>query len=220
MMTRGVCPVNNPFTFAAESQCGGQVLRGSNFLALVARLIVVGAPASLFAVSAHAADTVTIDVAATVAERCGIAAGELPRTIPDLDEATTLRFEFRLDCNTPFRLGVSTANGALVLDGVRAIGGNDDGFSRRKDYSVALDMNTDGDAIRTEDCAASALVSIAGNCRFYGREPGEGMSSGRRTAIRRDGAIVVKWNAGAYDTPRRAAGTYRDTITVVVGVRS
>lgn len=188
----------------------------------VAYFIAIFAGAAGFAGSAAAEDALSIEVTASVTERCGISSDSSSAiaATPDLDVATTLRFGFRLDCNAPFRIGVSSRNGALLLDAQSNSENGEDGFSRRKDYDVALDVATDGDPIRTEECAASALTSIGGGCDFYGRDPGEGTSSGQRTAIDRSGAVIVKWQGGGDQTPRRAAGIYRDTITVVVGVRS
>lgn len=188
--------------------------------------------ALIFAVSCAipqvmAEDTVRIDVTATIAEHCGISrdASSVDSIVPDLDKAQLLRFPFKIDCNTPFAIGVSSQNGALRrrennVDAMRDIDGQlSDGFSSEKAYSVSLVVATDGAQMLSENCTSRSLTGRGGKCEFYGREAGTGMSSGRRTAIRREGAMIVSW-VGGEDSVRRAAGTYQDTLTVVVGPRT
>lgn len=184
--------------------------------------IALIAPSTAFAADA---DHIAIDVTATIAERCGIARG--PATLasaalPDLETAQTLGFDFQLDCNTPFAIAVSSSNGAMVLDDpTRAgpVGRTETGFSNRKAYSVALALETDDAPIATRPCDAADLVAAGSACPFYGTVAGQGLSSGRRTAIRRNGRVIVGWRGGD-DGIRRAAGTYQDTLTIVVGPRT
>jgi hypothetical protein len=160
-------------------------------------------------------DALKIAVNATIAERCGITADDSVSTpgTANLDVATTLKFGFTLDCNTPFVIGVSSANGALLMQD------SGDGFATAKDYAVALDVETDGTRLTTGACAASALTNTAGRCPFFGTSPGEGIRSGRRTAIGRRGSVIVSWPGGEGPV-RRAAGLYQDVLIVVVGVKS
>lgn len=186
--------------------------------ALAALVICCAAPA-------FAKDSISIDVTASIAQRCGVS--DVPSgaaaTTPDLDHAQNLSFGFNIDCNTPFAIGVSSQNGALVLQDGRDARSSEtsDGFSREKEYSVALAVETDGAPLNSDFCSSAELTGKGKgkSCEFYGREAGTGMSSGRRTAIRRNGSVVVRWNASDRGA-RRAAGTYQDTLTVVVGPRS
>lgn len=193
---------------------------------LHAAILAVGL---LMPVRAFAADDaqVKIDVTATVSERCGISrdAEGAPAVVPNLETAQSMRFGFDIDCNTPFVIGVSSENGALVLTSDAkpttpqlASSVLDDGFASRKLYDVALAIDTDGDSIKTDTCSSADLTG-GGRCAFYGREAGSGQSSGKRTAIRRKGAVLVSWQAND-GKARRAAGLYRDTLTIVVGPRS
>jgi len=171
----------------------------------------------------HSSESLSIDVTARIAERCGISAKRSIDTskVPDLDTAQVLRFDFNIDCNTPFKIGMSSQNGALRLVGAE---GNDpvapDGFSVEKAYRVGLRVDTDADPLAPYTCSSRDLTNAAGNCPFYGSRPGQGLSSGKRTAIDREGTITVSWPAIDDTGRRRAAGEYRDTITVVVGART
>lgn len=176
---------------------------------------------------ALADDAIRIDVTAKIAEHCGISrdTSAADSIVPDLDKAQQLRFPFKIDCNTPFAIGVSSQNGALRLlgNGADAARGDNgqlpDGFSGEKAYSVSLIVTTDGSQMVSEACSSRMLTGRNGKCEFYGREAGSGLSSGRRTAIRREGAMLVSWTGGE-DAVRRAAGAYQDILTVVVGPRS
>jgi spore coat protein U-like protein len=174
--------------------------------------------------SAH----VDIELRATVAERCGIArTGSDPAAMPDLDTAQSLRFAFQVDCNTPFAIAVSSANGALRMQqngGPISTGPGDartpDGFAADKSYQVALSLDTDAGSISSQPCNSRDLTNSGGKCAFYGTVPGTGLSSGGRTAMGRDGALTVSWKSGDENGVRHAAGTYQDTLTVVVGPRA
>ena len=79
--------------------------------------------ALIFAVSCAvpqvmAEDTVRIDVTATIAEHCGISrdASSVDSIVPDLDKAQLLRFPFKIDCNTPFAIGVRFRGQSLTRD--------------------------------------------------------------------------------------------------------
>lgn len=169
-------------------------------------------------------ETISIDVTAKIAERCGIAASG-PTTnssVAELDKATDLTFGFTVDCNTPFRIGAYSLNGALRLTTAGDKGSvAADGFSQEKPYRAKLRVETDGDPIDTEFCSSRDLLSGPSDCEFFATTPGKGgINSGKRTAINRQGTLTVKWGAEDGNGPRRAAGTYQDTITVIVGVKS
>lgn len=185
--------------------------------ALAAAVALLAAPAA----AANDVDTVTIDVTARVAERCGIVAGSetAPTTVPDMTTAQTLTYGFNIDCNTPFRIGVSSQNGALRLTGA-AGDRTGDGFSTEKDYRVGLHVETDGAPLDPEACSSRALVDGTGDCAFFGATAGSGLSSDERTAISRHGTITARWAADRGGEVRRVAGTYQDILTVVIGVRS
>lgn len=188
------------------------------------------------AAAAKAPDTnvLKIHVEASIAERCGIAAlGSDDKDGGRIDRSSTVAFNFKLDCNTPFRIGVSADQGALAMvqgdggDPQLGRGGNPngftaEGFATRKSYVASLRFNTDQDGlIDAGECASEDLTSRKGDCDFYGNRPGSGFSPGRKTtAIGREGSLTVSWRGEEAESIRLAAGTYQETLTVVVGPRT
>jgi hypothetical protein len=172
-----------------------------------------------------------VEVTADIAPRCDVEA-QGPRSATDLriDWATRLQFDFRLDCNAPFRIGLATLNGGLRQVAAANAGALDaDGFATMMPYDVALRFDTDQAGwVDAGSCASAALTSSAGGCRFYGRAVGEGMSPGARvTAIARTGTLAISWagedadgSGGTSGRARLAAGDYADIITLVVGPRT
>ena len=176
------------------------------------------APAT--AASSRDSDSLTIDVKARIDEQCGIvASGPTSNNGADLSVATTVNYGFTLNCNTPFKIGVSSEHGGLRLTTAASDAVADNGFSVEKPYDVRLRVRTDGEAMQPDDCSSEALVDRTGDCAFFGRNPGQGLSSGQRTAINREGTLRVSWPAESNGGPRRVAGLYQDTLTVVVGAR-
>ena len=164
------------------------------------------------------ADAIIIDVNADIAPRCGfIGTSPLSATAPrDLENAAQLRFRLKLDCNTPFSLGVTAANGALLNQDALNDGS---GFAFAKTYYLSVGIDTDRGVIASERCASSELVT-AGTCSFASTVAGEGLSSRNGIAIDRDATLQVEWPDQRELTRRLAPGRYRDTLTLVVGPRT
>jgi spore coat protein U-like protein len=191
------------------------ILRGG--FALLALLAAVPASAEPVAPT-----SVSIEVTATVAERCGLApAGPTEFKGLDTTQATLLRYDFNIDCNTPFKIGVSSAHGALRMAGAPGTSPLlPDGFAADKPYDVALNVNTDEGRMAPAPCSSRDLVSAASGCSFFSTMPGQGLSSGTATALGKTGSVEVRWPGDRQGEVRRAAGEYGDTITVVIGIRT
>ena len=174
------------------------------------------------AVTPSASDTLQIEIAATVVDRCGLSAGANPTSAQgNLEQAETLSFNFDLDCNTPFAVGVSSEHGGLRLTTATGSALTDDtGFGVQKAYKVALSVNTDSGTLDGGNCMSDQLTSSAGNCAFYGTTPGSGLSSGQKTAVGQAGTLTVSWNSDEGAARRHAAGLYKDTLTIVVGPKT
>ncbi|TCM20662.1 hypothetical protein EDF56_102325 [Novosphingobium sp. PhB165] len=175
--------------------------------------------ALLSATSAHAhSDSVSIDVVASIKERCGFAAGgpvsyNAPR---DLESAADFSFAVGLDCNTPYALGVTSQRGALTnLDA------SDDGsgFAFSKSYRVSISLETDKGMVRSERCGSGDLID-GGRCSFASPVPGNGLKSGPGISIGRNAVVKIDWPAQSTAQPRLAAGHYKDTLILVVGPRA
>ena len=181
------------------------------------------APEAALAGSSIASDTIRINVNASIAERCGVAAiGARTNEGGRIDLPTQVAFNFRLDCNTPFKIGVAAQNGALRMTSAASDIRELDGFGISKQYKVGLSFMTDQDGLVDAGICDSEKLSAADpECVFYGAAPGSGFSPGRHTtAIGREGSLVVRWAGERREARRLAAGPYQETITVVVGPRT
>lgn len=166
-------------------------------------------------------DEVRIKVQATITSRCGFAAEPVsPTRKPDLESATSIAIPFELDCNTPFRIAVQSANGALQQISTLGRTGPIDtnGFAYTKGYEVALTLGTNAGPRTLSDCRSDQLhVGVRTQpCEFYGTAPGEGYSSVNDISVGQPSSLTVKWAAGGAG-PRRLAGDYQDTLTIYVG---
>jgi hypothetical protein len=190
-------------------------------------------PAAVFAILAPTAvvagdrDQASVAIEARIAPRCQLSATDRgDGNDLRIDRAARFSLGFLLDCNTPFRIGMASANGGLRLEGAAA--GNDaaDGFARLKPYRLALRFDTDSQPnFDAGSCAASQILASSAACAFFAARPGEGISPGERvTAINQPGQIQIEWqaeDAGAEGIAARlAAGSFSDTITLVIGPRT
>jgi len=158
--------------------------------------VIVGQPVSL-----------TLDLTGTVQSRCGFAAAPAQdTTLSAVDTAGQIALPFKLDCNAPFAVKISSVNGALSHVGAVSAPPT---FATSLDYIVALSVNTDLVPVSGR-CAASTLSSQA--CSFAA-----GLSSGDGVGIGTDGALIVTWTPPAQ---KLVAGSYQDSLTVTVEVRT
>jgi hypothetical protein len=168
-------------------------------------------------------DSLKIDIEASIGERCGISAlGAKSKDAGRIDTANSVSFNFKLDCNTPFRIGVAAQNGAMQLVSAYALATDLGDFATHKGYIAGLSFNTDQDGlVDAGECDSVKLSAAQPDCVFYSAQPGKGFSAGRRsTAIGTEGALTIRWSGSEGDTRRLVAGTYEETLTIVVGPRT
>lgn len=159
--------------------------------------------------------SVNIDVRASVANRCGFAAGGAPSGVIDqanFDQTGFTRdFAIILNCTGASRIAISSANGGLKPDASAP------GYAASAPYQVELRMVADNAASAGATCAASSLA-VGGTCTFAGTATA---SVGLRlpAASTKANGSYLRVSAPAYagSTPL-SAGRYSDTLTVTVGV--
>lgn len=177
-----------------------------------------GGPTSI--AKAEPNDTVRVDVTAAVPSRCGFKTAPSGMTsAASIETAQSIPFDFVLDCNAPFAIGVKSANGGLAFQGTR----DESGFAFEKGYRVGLSMQTSAGDVQAEPCQAAQLTATAASadrCGFFAAAAGEGLSSGEAVAIDQTGRLTVSWTGRASSEPRAAAGSYQDTLIITLGVRS
>jgi hypothetical protein len=90
------------------------------------------------------------------------------------------------------------------------------GFTNTLDYNLQLQLSTDAGAL-SATCDAGALAGGGGGCAYYGNCAGQGLSSGEGVALKAPATLKFDWTTA----PKRlVAGTYTDTVTIVVEARS
>lgn len=171
------------------------------------------APAPSFAQSGP----IEIELAAEIPPRCGFEGDvRVPPGRADLEKAGHLVFRVKLDCNTPYAIGVVAEAGALTnLDALPD--GSEYAFS--KQYALALKLDTDQGERISGECYSPDLVA-GGACPFASSAPGSGFGSGEGISVNRDATILIKWPDQRTLSNRLAAGRYRDTVTLVIGARA
>jgi spore coat protein U-like protein len=156
--------------------------------------------------------TLTVDVTGQVAGRCGFSTPPTDKSVlGDLATAGSLTLNFTVDCNTPFRVRAISTNG-----GLKTTSATGEGFTNLLDYSLRLQLATDAGGLDAT-CNADALASAAGGCAYYGSAAGQGLSSGQGVSLNASGALQFGWTAAPQ---RLVAGSYSDTLTIVVEARS
>ena len=162
--------------------------------------------------AADGSTTVTVDVQANVAARCGIAAiGSRQNDAVAIDSAQALTFSFNLDCNTGFRIGVRAAHGALRLTTAPRDAQDLGGFGVERDYLVALTLSTDDSAtVAAGQCSSRDLAQGAGTCPFFGRpRDGAGFSPGEESNGDQSRRVTDRELARQQHSGRAAAGRRR-----------
>ena len=172
-------------------------------------------------------ETVKLEVKATIPARCGFTDVPIvPTGKRDVTRQTTIDMPFKVDCNQPFTIRMSSGNGALKYVGT----GDRFGFLDVKPYEVSLELGLSNAEKITRSCssatlnpasAASAGEGMGVGCDFYGTARRSGLSS--QAAIAASDAapslLRVSWT-DASSTRRLLAGAYQDTLTIVVEPRS
>jgi hypothetical protein len=196
-------------------------MRGAAFGKRVSPCAAAGAFGLLLAIApaAHAdndgGNTLTIDLTGRVRAHCGFKTPPPNSvTVQDLSSAGSLSEPFTLDCNTPFRLRVSSQNGTLALKSAAADAPA--AFGQSDPYQLEVKFSTDLGNV-DETCASTELHSSGGGCDFFGDKTGQGVSSGKGVALGSQGALNISWTA---PTTTLVAGQYVDTLTIVVEPRS
>lgn len=158
--------------------------------------------------------TLAIPVTTSVAGRCNLSVSG-SYDAPEITAGFTHDFSIALQCSTPVRVAVVSANGGLLA----AITPPPLGYSRLAPYDVALSLvGNSGVPTATATCAAATLTATAGApCNFRGpATPTQGLRlSGASTAA---SGSYLRVSAPVYAGPETlvASSTYVDTLTVTV----
>ncbi|HEY4545188.1 MAG TPA: hypothetical protein VIG90_02000 [Pedomonas sp.] len=108
---------------------------------------------------------ITVPVTASISGRCGFSAPpDAVLELGNLEIAFSRDLTFVLQCNSPLRLGIVSANG-----GLKAPGTPTRGYTNLLDYTVTLHAVGTGGVSFLTACTASSLASTAAApCQFRG----------------------------------------------------
>ncbi|WP_415642038.1 hypothetical protein [Sphingomonas antarctica] len=168
--------------------------------------------------------SLTVDVRASVAARCGFAPASAPGASYVEPDFETQGFDrvaaFKLDCTSASRVGVVSSNGGLATGAAAG-----PGYAALAPYDVQLTLN--GNALSaTATCGAKDLIASSNACaptylpavgpNFTGpASASKGLRLPGPATIGSDSTIRLK--AGAYaGASILTAGTYVDTLTVTI----
>ncbi len=166
---------------------------------------------------------IAIDVKASIGGTCGFATGGAPSGTVNAGQIDTTAWSqdvpFTVECTAPWRIAVSSQNGALKTNATGATG-----YATKAPYDVALNLpwNTGfGSGTVTANCPVAQIDQAAGStaCTFEG------------TASTTNGLLVQRsvglsgskmtLSAPAYaGTDVLVAGTYNDTLIVTISPAS
>jgi len=152
------------------------------------------------------ADVLTITAKGTIASSCSVGVQQA-FGVANFNAAGSAGAQALVNCNTGFRINVTSANGAAKTANVTS-----NGFTNSLPYSVKLDLPLDDNSTVSATCASSALVSGQSSCALSPAN-GTGLSSGGKTAINKIAALTATWTLPAQPL---VAGSYSDTLTVSI----
>jgi hypothetical protein len=127
-------------------------------------------------------------------------------TAPGPQSATTMA---ALSCNQPFKINVTSTNGALL--GNRAAAS---GFSNRQDYALTLSFGIDSSTTpQSATCTSAQLIVGQTACAL---SPGNvtGLTSGNSIATNKTATLTADWTVAT--TARLMAGNYSDQLRVTL----
>lgn len=171
------------------------------------RLLLAGFVLVSGATGSHA-QTLTVTAKGSFPTLCTITkSGDFP--VNDLSNvgAFSAQATAALNCNTPFKVQVASANGAMV----RPIATVPPSFTNMQSYELSFAFQTDDLVDRSASCSSEALKSGVG-CTLS-----TGLTSGASTAINKTATLTASWTVGSA-TPL-LAGSYSDTLTVTLGAQ-
>ncbi|MDE2560646.1 MAG: hypothetical protein KGL48_00230 [Sphingomonadales bacterium] len=164
--------------------------------------------------------SMTVDVLASVGGTCGFATNGAPNGAVHAGAIDTTawseRVSFTAECTAPWRIAVSSANGAL-----QATPGNSSaGYTDKAPYTVTLNVASDAGVVSGSCPVAQIEQGISGStCNFNGTaSASNGLLVGRSYDL---AGSYIEVGAPAYaGTDTLIAGTYGDTLTVTISPAS
>ena len=157
---------------------------------------------------------INIDVKASVGGTCGFATNGAPNasfTGLPIEAGWTRQVSFTAECTAPWRIAVSSQNGAMKTTATVPTG-----YTNKAPYDVSLNVSSDGGTV-TGICPVAQLDQAAGStpCSFEGTaSTTNGLQVPRSFGL---SGSFIQMTAPAYTGPNvLLSGTYNDTLVVTV----
>jgi len=163
---------------------------------------VVSAPAS--------ADVVTVTAQGTIPSSCGLAL-QNAFGAANLNADGSISASALVNCNAPYRIRASSANGALKTTTPAPAQ-----FSNSLDYSLSVTVPLDVGGQISATCTSATLVSGATGCTLSPASA-SGLSSGSGTSTSKTAVLALQWTLPT--ATRLVAGNYADTVTITIAVQ-
>ncbi|WP_157081021.1 hypothetical protein [Novosphingobium naphthalenivorans] len=161
-----------------------------------------------------------IDVLASVGGRCGFASNSAPSGTVDagvIDAAAwSGQIPFTAECTAPWRIAVTSLNGALQA----GTANSDPGYTDKAPYTVALNVASDSGTVASSCPVGQIAQGISGStCDFNGTaSASNGLLVPRSYGL---AGSYIAVSAPAYSgTDQLIAGSYSDTLTVTISPAS
>lgn len=156
------------------------------------------------------ADVVTVTARGTIPSSCGLTL-QSAFGAANLNSDGSINASALVNCNTPYRIRASSANGALKSATFAPAQ-----FSNSLDYSFSVTVPLDAGGQVSATCGSATLVSGATGCTLSPASS-SGLSSGAGTSTSKTASLALQWTLPT--ATRLVAGSYADTITITIAVQ-
>jgi len=163
---------------------------------------VIAAPAS--------ADVVTVTAQGTIPSSCGLTLQSVFGAA-NLNADGSINASASVNCNTPYRIRASSANGSL-----KSATPAPAQFGNSLSYGLSVTVPLDAGGQISATCGSAALVSGASSCALSPASA-SGLSSGTGTSTSKTAALALQWTLPT--AARLVAGSYSDTITITIAAQ-
>jgi hypothetical protein len=156
------------------------------------------------------ADVVTVTAQGTIQSSCGISI-QSAFGAANLNANGSVSASALVECNTPYRIRTSSANGALKSATTAPAQ-----FSNSLDYSLSFAVPLDAGGQISATCGSVTLISGASSCALSPASA-NGLSSGGGTSTSKTATLALQWTLPT--STRLIAGNYADVLTVTIAAQ-
>jgi len=156
------------------------------------------------------ADVITVTAQGTIPSTCGITL-QSAFGAANLNANGSVNASALVNCNAPYQLRASSANGTL-----KSVTAAPAQFNNSLDYSLSVTVPLDAGGQISATCASTTLVSGASSCALSPASA-SGLSSGSGTSTSKTATLALQWTLPT--STRLIAGSYADVITVTIAAQ-